>query len=99
MAAAACHHGLRARSAGLRARELERPAQHEHLDVQSGALRSASMAWDDDDWPEPERDPEALERRRAAMHSNADLRRRALRWAYAGLGILLIVVILIAALR
>jgi hypothetical protein len=54
---------------------------------------------DDDDWPEPERDPEKLEIARRRIASLADTRRRILRWTYAGLGILLIVVILIATLR
>ena len=58
------------------------------------------MAYDDDDWPEPERDPEKLEaaRRRIAGAMRGP-RRRLLRWTYAGLGILLIVVILLATLR
>ena len=59
------------------------------------------MAYDDDDdWPEPERDPEKLEaaRRRIAAAMRGP-RRRLLRWTYAGLGILLIVVILLATLR
>ena len=59
------------------------------------------MAYDDDDdWPEPERDPEKLEaaRRRIAAATRGS-RRRLLRWTYAGLGILLIVVILLATLR
>jgi hypothetical protein len=55
------------------------------------------MAWDDEDeWPEPDRDPESLERRRAALRQGAEARRRLLRWVYAGLAILLIVVIVLA---
>ena len=59
------------------------------------------MAYDDDDdWPEPERDSEELRaasRRRIAETRQA--RRRVLRWTYAGLGILLVLVILLATLR
>ena len=59
------------------------------------------MAYDDeDDWPEPERDPVKLEaaRRQLAADSRA-LRTKVLRYVYAGLGILVIVVILLATLR
>lgn len=59
------------------------------------------MAYDDeDDWPEPERDPAKLEeaRRGLAADSRA-LRTKVLRYVYAGLGILLIIVILLATLR
>ena len=59
------------------------------------------MAYDDDDdWPEPERDSEELRaasRRRIA--EMRETRQRMLRWTYAGLGVLLIVVILLATLR
>jgi hypothetical protein len=55
---------------------------------------------DDDDWPEPERDPEKLEAaRRSIAGATRETRRRILRWTYAGLAILLIVVILLATLR
>lgn len=59
------------------------------------------MAYDDDDdWPEPERDPEKLEAaRRRIAEATRESRKRLLRWTYAGLGILLIVVILLATLR
>ena len=58
------------------------------------------MAYDDeDDWPEPERDPEKLAIARQRIAELRDTRRRLLRWTYAGLGILLIVVILLAVLR
>ncbi|HMN98089.1 MAG TPA: hypothetical protein PKD59_01615 [Miltoncostaeaceae bacterium] len=59
------------------------------------------MAYDDDDdWPEPEHDPEKLDaaRRQLAADSRA-LRQKVLRYVYAGLGILLIIVILLATLR
>ena len=59
------------------------------------------MAYDDDDdWPEPERDSEELRaasRRRIA--EMRETRQRMLRWTYAVLGVLLIVVILLATLR
>ena len=59
------------------------------------------MAYDDDDdWPEPERDSEEL--RAASRRRITETRRtrqRVLRWTYAGLGILFILVILLATLR
>ena len=54
------------------------------------------MAYDD----EPERDSEEL--RAASRRRIAEMRRtrqRILRWTYAGLGVLLILVILLATLR
>jgi hypothetical protein len=54
---------------------------------------------DDDDWPEPERDPEKLAIARERLASTREVRKRILRWTYAGLGILLIVVVLLATLR
>lgn len=57
------------------------------------------MAYDDDEWPEPEHDPEKLAIARKQMASLGETRKRMLRWTYAGLGILLIVVIVLAALR
>jgi hypothetical protein len=54
---------------------------------------------DDDDWPEPERDPEKLAIAREQIAGMRDVRRRLLRWTYAGLAILVIVVILLATLR
>ena len=59
------------------------------------------MAYDDEDeWPEPERDPVKLEqaRQRIAADTRA-MRTKVLRYVYAGLAILLIVVILLAVLR
>jgi hypothetical protein len=59
------------------------------------------VAYDDEDeWPEPERDPAKLDaaRRQLAADSRA-LRQKVLRYVYAGLGILVIVVILLATLR
>lgn len=58
------------------------------------------MAYDDDDdWPEPERDPQKLESARAQLHSMAAQRQRMLRWTYAIIGVLLVLVILLAVLR
>ncbi len=56
------------------------------------------MAWDDEEeWPDLAKDPDALERRRQAMRQMSDMRRRALRWAYAGLGLLIVLVIYLAS--
>ncbi len=58
------------------------------------------MAYDDDDWPEPERDPAKLgEARQRIAASSREMRQKVLRYVYAGLAILLIVVILLATLR
>ena len=58
------------------------------------------MAYDDeDDWPEPERDPETLAIARERIASLRETRKRMLRWTYAGLAILLILVVLLATLR
>jgi hypothetical protein len=54
---------------------------------------------DDDKWPEPERDPEKLEITRQRLASTFYLRKRILRWTYAALGLLLILVVLLATLR
>jgi len=58
------------------------------------------MAYDDDDeWPEPERDPEKLAIARERIASLRETRKRILRWTYAGLGVLLILVVLLAIFR
>lgn len=57
------------------------------------------MADDDDEWPEPERDPEKLAVARERMHAMAAQRQRMLRWTYAIIGLLLVLVILLATLR
>ena len=57
------------------------------------------MGWDDDDWPEADHDPESLERRRKAIEDMASVRRMFIRAAYAGLGILVIVVVVLALTR
>ncbi|MEW6583808.1 MAG: hypothetical protein AB1416_13720 [Actinomycetota bacterium] len=58
------------------------------------------MAWEDDDkWPEPDRDPESLERRRRAIGEITRTRQRLTRWAYTIIGILIVVVIVLATTR
>jgi hypothetical protein len=55
------------------------------------------MAWDDDEeWPELSDDPEVVERRRQASREIANAKQKALRWAYAGLGFLIVLVIILA---
>ncbi len=56
------------------------------------------VAWDDDDekWPELPDDPASVERRRQASREIANAKQKALRWAYAGLGFLIILVIVLA---
>ena len=55
------------------------------------------MAWDDEEeWPELSDDPEAVERRRQASREIAHAKQKALRWAYAGLGFLIVLVIVLA---
>lgn len=57
------------------------------------------MAWDDDEWPDLPDDPEATERRREAMAEVRAAREKALRWGYAVLGVLVIVVVVLALTR
>ena len=58
------------------------------------------MAYDDEDeWPEPTRDPETLENARRQLRSLQEMRKRLLRWTYAGLAVLLILVIVLASTR
>jgi hypothetical protein len=54
---------------------------------------------DDDDWPEPEHDPEILEQSRRRMAAIREQRQRILRWTYAGLAVLIVVIVLLATLR
>ncbi|HWH13472.1 MAG TPA: hypothetical protein VNT51_01920 [Miltoncostaeaceae bacterium] len=54
---------------------------------------------DDDDFPEPIRDPEQLARAQAAYRSTFDLRRRVLRYAYVVLGLLVLLVVILALTR
>ncbi len=57
------------------------------------------MAWDDDEWPDLPDDPEATERRRQAMAEVRRAREKALRYGYAVLGVLVVVVIILALTR
>jgi hypothetical protein len=58
------------------------------------------VGWDDDEeWPKPGTDPDSIERRRETARQIAEYRRRALRWAYAALAILIVVLILVITLR
>ena len=64
------------------------------------AVRSAHGLRRRRDWPEPERDPAKLEEaRRSIAADTREMRQKVLRYVYAGLAILLIVVILLATLR
>lgn len=58
------------------------------------------MAYDDEE-PEPRRitDPEELERSRESIRELYEVRRRTLRWVYAGLAVLAIIVIVLALTR
>jgi hypothetical protein len=56
---------------------------------------------DHDDEPEPRRitDPEELERSRQGIRELYEVRRTVLRWVYAGLAVLAIVVVVLALTR
>ncbi len=54
------------------------------------------MGGDDDDWPEPDTDPEVITRKRENARAAAIGATRALRLVYAALAILLVVVIVLA---
>jgi len=58
------------------------------------------MAYEDEE-PEPERvtDPEAIERSRQGIRELYEVRRNVLRWVYAGLAVLVIVIIVLAMTR
>lgn len=51
---------------------------------------------DDDDWPEPIHTPEERKRASSAFSATFDLRRKALRYAYLALGLLIVIVIIVA---
>ena len=51
---------------------------------------------EDDDFPAPLTDPNDIARARAAYQSTFDLRRRALRYAYVVLGLLIVLVLYLA---
>jgi hypothetical protein len=55
----------------------------------------------DDEEPEPRRitDPEELERSRQGIRELYEVRRTVLRWVYAGLAVLVIIVVVLALTR
>lgn len=58
------------------------------------------MAYDDEEpEPEPLRDPEKLEQSRARIREFYEVRRTVLRWVYAGLAVLVIIIVVLAATR
>lgn len=58
------------------------------------------MAWDDDDeYAKLPDDPESVEKRRVLNATAAAQRARILRWAYAVLAILIVLVIVLAVTR
>ncbi|MGI9539335.1 MAG: hypothetical protein ACR2N6_04215 [Miltoncostaeaceae bacterium] len=57
------------------------------------------MAFDDDDDPPRLTDPEDIEKARKSLRGMEEVRRRALRWTYLGLAILIVVVIVLAYAR
>ena len=58
------------------------------------------MAYDDEEpEPEPLRDPEKIAESRARIRELYEVRRTVLRWVYAGLAVLLIVIIVLAMTR
>jgi hypothetical protein len=58
------------------------------------------MAYDDDDeWPEPERDPEKLAIARERLEGMRATSNRVLRYTYAGLALIVLVLVLILVLR
>jgi hypothetical protein len=61
----------------------------------------AENRWDDeDDWPEPEHDPEVLGHAREELaRGGNELRRRVLRYVYFGLAVLVILVVVLALTR
>lgn len=57
------------------------------------------MAFDDDDDPPRLTDPEEIEKARKSLRGMEEVRRRALRWTYLGLAVLIVVVIVLAYTR
>jgi hypothetical protein len=58
------------------------------------------MAYDDEE-PEPRRvtDPEELDRSRQGIRELYEVRRNVLRWVYAGLAVLVIIIVVLAVTR
>lgn len=57
------------------------------------------MAFDDDDDPPRLTDPEDIEKARKSLRGMEEVRRRALRWTYLGLAVLIVVVVVLAYTR
>lgn len=51
---------------------------------------------DDDDWPAPADDPEVIENAKQQLRKFTDVQRRALRWAYFGITILVVLIVVLA---
>ena len=69
------------------------------LRVSEPPARYARRMGYDDDWPPPLEDPEEIKQARENARSVIYRHRAALRYVYAGLGILLILVIVLALTR
>jgi hypothetical protein len=59
------------------------------------------MGYDDkdDDWPEPERDPEKLAHAREVFAQSAALRQRIIRYTFMVVGVLALLVVILALTR
>ena len=57
------------------------------------------MADDNDEWPKPLSDPDEIERAREAFAATADVRRRVFRYAYVGVVVLVVLVVILALTR
>lgn len=54
---------------------------------------------DDDDWPPPETDPETIENARTRLREARRSQEKILRWSYAIIGVLVVVIIVLVLLR
>ena len=57
------------------------------------------MADDNAEWPKPLSDPDEIERAREAFAATADVRRRVFRYAYVGVVVLAVLVVILALTR
>lgn len=57
------------------------------------------MADDDDDWKGPADDPAVIENAKQQLRKVQAVQRRALRWAYFAIAILVIIVVVVALTR
>ena len=71
------------------------------MDRHGGGAPRYARAMVDDEEPEPRRitDPEELERSRQGIRELYQVRRTVLRWVYAGLAVLVIIVVVLALTR